>query len=195
MKLLIGGSKSKIFHLKEFGEALSNFGIEYKLVNDVEIYSGFPSKKIPGNFQTLSKFNKLIDELKPDAVFYDNQLHFGLAVLKSKIPLFMHLRGDYWSEMKWARETIYKMPHQRFAAWWKMSIAEKLAKKVWTPDVVVTCIERGLHEPLRCFLLFVVIWTTIGLIVSSAFFSDSLSAFLPFFLLGIFTGLLLPAFQ
>jgi len=125
LKLLIGGSKSKIFHLKEFGEALSNFGIEYKLVNDVEIYSGFPSKKIPRNFQTLSKFHKLIDELKPDAVFYDNQLHFGLAVLKSKIPLFMHLRGDYWSEMKWARETIYKMPHQIFAAWWKMNMGEK----------------------------------------------------------------------
>ena len=75
-----------------------------------------------------------------------------------------------------------------------MSIAEKLAKQLWTPDVVVTCIERGLHEPLRCFLLFVVIWTTLGLIVSYAFFSSSFSAFLPFFLLGNFTGLLLPKF-
>jgi len=125
MRLLIAGSKSKFFHLKEFGEALFHLGVEYKLINDVEIYTGFPSRKITKSFQTLSKFNELVDNFKPDVVFYDNQLHFGLAVLKSKIPLFMHLRGDYWSEMKWARETIYKTPHKRFAAWYKMRIAKK----------------------------------------------------------------------
>jgi len=75
-----------------------------------------------------------------------------------------------------------------------MGIVEKLVKKLWTPDVVVTCIERRLHEPLRCFILFIVIWTTIGLVVSHVFFSDSFTAVLPFFLLGNFTGLLLPEF-
>ena len=123
--MLIGGAKTKLFHLKEFGEALEKLGHDYKLVHDIEIYTGFPTRKITQSFQTLSKFNKLIEDFQPDAVFYDNQLHFGLAVLKFKIPLFMHLRGDYWSEMKSARETIYKTPHKRFALWWKMRIAEK----------------------------------------------------------------------
>ena len=75
-----------------------------------------------------------------------------------------------------------------------MGIAEKLVNRVWTPDTVGSFIEWGLHKPLRSFLLFVLTWTTIGLFVSAAFFSSSLAAFLPFFLLGLFTGLLLPRF-
>ena len=69
-----------------------------------------------------------------------------------------------------------------------------LAKTLWTPAVVATCLKRGLHKPLRSLLLFVLTWTTIGLFVSSAFFSSSFTAFLPFFLLGIFTGLVLSRF-
>ena len=46
MRLLIGGASSKFFHLKEFGEAISKFGVEYKLVNDVNVIDGFPSRKI-----------------------------------------------------------------------------------------------------------------------------------------------------
>jgi len=125
LKLLIGGTRSKFFHLKEFAEALTEFGVQCKVVNDIEIYSGFPSRKITQCFQTRAKFSRLVDEFKPDAVFYDNQLHFGLASIKAQIPLFMHLRGDYWSEIKWARQTIYKTPHKRFALWWKSKIADR----------------------------------------------------------------------
>ena len=75
-----------------------------------------------------------------------------------------------------------------------MGIAEKLVKRLWTPDTVGALIERGLYKPLKCFLLSVVSWTIIGLFVSYAFFSSLFTAFLPFFLLGIFTGLLLPKF-
>lgn len=71
---------------------------------------------------------------------------------------------------------------------------EKLAKEFWTPDLVETFIKRGLHQPHRCFIIFVTIWTAIGLIVSAAFFSGSLTAMIPFCLLGIVTGLMLPPF-
>ncbi|MGH2574857.1 MAG: glycosyltransferase family 4 protein [Ignavibacteria bacterium] len=125
MRLLIAGSMSKFFHLKEFGESLVKLGLEYKLVNDIEIYSGFPSTSISCWFQTLSKFNELVDGFRPDAVFLDTQSHFGLATIKSKIPLIMHLRGDYWSEYNWAKDTIYRTPQRRFALWWKKRIAER----------------------------------------------------------------------
>ena len=104
MRLLIAGAKSKFFHLKEFGDALTKFGVEYKLVHDLEIYTGFPSKNIKDWFPSKEKFNALISEFKPDAVFIDRQAHFGLATIEAKIPLFILLRGDYWSEIKWARE-------------------------------------------------------------------------------------------
>lgn len=125
MRLLIGGSSSKFFHLKEFGESLTKLGVEYKLVHDVEIHDGFPSRKISNWIPNKSKFNHLIKEFKPDAIFIDRQAHFGVAALETGIPLFVHLRGDYWSEMKWAKETLYKSPIKRTV----LSLKNKLAQK------------------------------------------------------------------
>ncbi len=128
MRLLIAGAKPKFFHLKEFGEALAKFGVDYKLVHDVDVYTGFPSRNIRDWIPSNKKFNQLIKEFKPDAVFVDRQTHFGLATLKAKIPLFVQLRGEYWSEMKWAKNTLYKSPHKCFALWWRERIADKCFK-------------------------------------------------------------------
>ncbi|MEM3008239.1 MAG: glycosyltransferase family 4 protein [Candidatus Nitrosotenuis sp.] len=124
MRLLIAGAKSKFFHLKEFGDALKKFGVEYKLVHDLEIYTGFPSKNIRNWFPSKKKFNALISEFKPNAVFVDRQAHLGLAAIEAKIPLFILLRGDYWSEIKWAKETLYKSPIRRVALWKRDKIAQ-----------------------------------------------------------------------
>jgi len=97
-----------MFHLKEFEENLTEIGIDCKLVSDAEIYDGFPSRKISNWFQNQRKFHKLIEDFKPNAILIDRQRHFGLAAIKTKIPLLVHLRGDFWSEIKWAKETIYK---------------------------------------------------------------------------------------
>ena len=56
MRLLIGGSPSKIFHLKEFVNALSKINIETKLVIDTDVKDGFPSRKISNWFQSRKKF-------------------------------------------------------------------------------------------------------------------------------------------
>jgi hypothetical protein len=122
---LIGGSSSKFFHLKEFGDALTKFNVEYKLVHDVEIYDGFPSRKIRNWIPNRAKFNQLIKEFRPDAIFVDRHAHFGVAALETKIPLFVHLRGDYWSEIKWAKETLYKSPIKRVV----ISLKDRLAQK------------------------------------------------------------------
>jgi hypothetical protein len=108
MKLLIGGSPTKIFHLKEFGNKLESIGVECKIVIDSEICDGFPSKKIQNWFTSKKKFNKITKEFQPDAVLVDRQRYFGLAAIKSNIPLLVHVRGDFWSEIQWAKETIYK---------------------------------------------------------------------------------------
>jgi len=108
MKLLIGSSPTKIFHIKEFGEKLESIGVECKICIDSEIYDGFPSKKIQNWFPSKKKFNEIIKEFHPDAVLIDRQRHFGLATIKSNIPLLVHVRGDFWSEIKWAKETTYK---------------------------------------------------------------------------------------
>jgi glycosyltransferase involved in cell wall biosynthesis len=125
MRLLIAsGSLGKYFHLKEFSDALQKLGVDTKLVIESEYSNGFPSKKISQWFST-KKFKNLIKDFKPDAVFIDRQLHFGADTLKAGIPLFVLLRGQYWSEMEFAKKTRYKGPVSKGVLWARNRIAEK----------------------------------------------------------------------
>lgn len=126
MRILIAyGSKGKFFHMKEFSDALTKFGVECKLVKDTDYSKGFPSKNIRDWFFGSRKFASLINEFRPDAVFIDRQAHFGINVIKAKIPLFILLRGHYWSEIHYAKQTLYKGPLTRFVIWFRNRIAEK----------------------------------------------------------------------
>ena len=108
MKLLIGASSSKMFHLKEFARNLEKFDIETKVVLDSDFADGFPSRKMKNWFNSNKKFKKLINEFKPDVIFVDRTRHFALEASKTDIPLVIHLRGDHWAEIIMARETLYK---------------------------------------------------------------------------------------
>jgi len=125
LRLLIGGSSSKIFHLKEFSDSLERIGVECKLVFDADYADGFPSRKLGNWFKSDKKFENLIKEFNPDAIFVDRQRHFGLAATKTEVPLLVHLRGNYWEEIKMARETLYKSPPKRIALQKWENIAEK----------------------------------------------------------------------
>ncbi len=128
MRLLIGGAEAKLFHLKEFAKKLANYDCECKVVVDVNYVGGFPSRKISNWFQPYKKFNKLIEEFKPDAVFVDRQNHFGLATIKANLPLFVHLRGDYWSELKWVKETMSGISITKEGIRVRQKIADKCFK-------------------------------------------------------------------
>ena len=107
LKLLIGGSSSKFFHLREFVKALEKNNVTCKLVEDIEYCDGFPSRRVKNWFQTTTKFRKMISEFNPDIILVDRQRHFGLESIKTKIPVLVHLRGDFWKEIKMAEETTY----------------------------------------------------------------------------------------
>ena len=129
MKLLIGGSTSKIFHLKEFANALTNLGVDCKVVVDTDICNGFPSRKVTDWFQTRKKFNQLVSEFKPDIILVDRQRHFALAVSKQNIPLVIHLRGNIWKELEWAKDTLYKSLPKRIALQIWISITRQTFQK------------------------------------------------------------------
>ncbi|WP_236687712.1 glycosyltransferase family 4 protein [Candidatus Nitrosotenuis cloacae] len=52
-----------------------------------------------------------------------------MAAVESGIPTYMLLRGDYWSEMKWAKQTLYKTLSRRIALYQWNKIAEKCFEK------------------------------------------------------------------
>ena len=137
MKILIasgaagGSAKGRIgkhLHLKDFGEALLRKGVDYKLVYETDYISGFPSKDIKSWF-SKKKFHKLINEYNPNLVFADRQSHFALESIKLKIPTYVYLRGNYWSEVEWAKKTIYKSPLMRWVVDQKKKIANQVFAK------------------------------------------------------------------
>ena len=115
MKLLIGASSSKLFHLKEFAENLKKKNIECNLVFDSDYADGFPNRKISKWFSTNKKFKKIINEFEPDVIFVDRTRHFALEASKTDIPLVIHLRGNHWAEIIMARETLYKSAGKKIA--------------------------------------------------------------------------------
>ena len=125
MRLLLGVDRSKVFHVNEFAKTLSKVGIECKIVIDSDIYDGFPSRRVSSWFQTAKKAHNLFEEFEPDAVFVDRHGHFAKAVLDAGLPLLSHLRGDYWSEIKWYLETIGRDPVKRVGRHIKSRIEEK----------------------------------------------------------------------
>lgn len=146
MKVLIGGSTSKIFHLKEMENSLISLGVETKLVIDTEIYDGFPSRNLKKWFQTKDKFNKLINDFKPDAILIDRQhTLFDVASVETKIPVFVLLRGDYWSEIKWAKETLYKGIVMKTV----IKIKEKRAEKCFENSTVILPICNYLKDIVK----------------------------------------------
>jgi len=148
LRLLIGGSSSFFFHLKEFSDTLNSLGVESKLVFDGDYADGFPSRKIGNWFQTKKKFSKLIDEFKPDAIFVDRQRHFGINALKANIPLFVLLRGHYWSEIYWNKRTMYKPLHKRIALWqW-----DKLGKEILNGATAILPICKYLEKITNKFV-------------------------------------------
>ena len=147
MKLLIAyGSQGKFFHLNEFSESLQKLGVETMLVKDSDFSTGFPSKKPEEWIGTNKKFKNLIQEFSPDAVFIDRQSHFGIDALKFKIPLFILLRGHYWSEIEWAKQTLYKYPVKRSVLYFKNKIAEKCFKNSTTIIPICDYLKKIVEE-------------------------------------------------
>ena len=87
-------SVGKYFHLKDFGDSLRKHNVDYKLVNELDYFIGFPTKSLRKYFSSKKKLNKLISEFEPDAVLVDRQSNFGLEIIKRGIPLFVFLAQD-----------------------------------------------------------------------------------------------------
>ncbi len=130
MRLLIGGSSSKMFHLNEFSKMLQEFNVETKLVFDSDYADGFPSRKFSRWIKKNNEFEKLVEGFKPDLILVDRQRHFGLQATKTNIPLLVHLRGNYWKEIDMAKQTLYK------------SIPKKIAINKWE-EIAEICFKNS----------------------------------------------------
>lgn len=96
------------------------------MINDLEIYDdSFLTRKILRWIKEPNEFTKLIKEFNPDVVFTERVSHFSLLIIKRKIPLLIFLRGNYWKELKFAKETIYSSIQKKIELFFKNRTAEK----------------------------------------------------------------------
>ena len=154
LKLLIaysGGGpdvsgKGKYFHLKEFSNALQKFGVECKLVLDIDYARGFPSKKLGEWVTGKKKFKSLIKEFLPDAILIDSPGHFGSAAIDAKIPLFILLRGNYWLEVEAAKKTLYNNQKMRTVIWFRNRISEKCFRNATVIFPICRYLENVVKE-------------------------------------------------
>ena len=145
LKMLIGGAEHKFSHLEQFGKTFEKYGGNYKLVLDYDIVNGFPSKNFQSWVSPYKKFKKLISEFNPDLVFIDRQSQFGVAAIKENLPLFLHLRGDYWSELEWSKQTINTSLKSKGILHFK----EKIAKQCFENARVILPLSDYLSNIVR----------------------------------------------
>jgi len=128
LNLILAAHQSRVLVLQEFANALTKLGVNCIVVKDNEVYDGFPSRNFRNWFQSRAKLKNLINSFKPDVVFLDRPRHFGIGSIKEKIPVYMFLKGDFWTELKLAEQTLYKSPHRRLALWQWNRIAKTIFK-------------------------------------------------------------------
>lgn len=148
MRLLIGSQdRSRILHWEEFGRALSRFGVEWRVVNNIDVVDGFPTKKIHrwGGDWLPKRFNGLIEDFKPDAILTDGLRHFGTAALKSGIPLIVFLAGDFWEETRQARETRYSSFPRSMA----IRRLERMGTEILSGSRIIMPVSRYLEGIVR----------------------------------------------
>ena len=129
MKMLIAIDESRFDYLLPFADALSKYGIECKIINDLEIYDDPKNNKIFRWIKTPKKFLAIINEFKPDLVFTERVSHFTTLVTKQKIPLLIFLRGDYWTELNLSKNTMNTSLEKQIILFIKNRIAETNFKK------------------------------------------------------------------
>lgn len=106
MRILVAGSSSKLPQLSKFRDALIRHGEECEIVNDRVVPSNVGSE-FSDMLHGINKFNQLINSFKPEIIYIDRGSRFGVKAVRCHIPVFLQLRGDYWSELEWARKTQY----------------------------------------------------------------------------------------
>lgn len=124
-----------MFYVHELGKALTDMGVDCRIEVDIDAYSSAPdsaANRTIGSFLNYMKlvpdppkFKEIMNNFRPDVVLTNSQSYFGLMATRAGKPLLMHLRGDYWTELEWAKETLYTTLQRRLALQWKNKIAEK----------------------------------------------------------------------
>ena len=158
MKLLIAVDKARFHNLKQLGDELTKYGIDYKLIDDLDIYDN-PSifDKYVRWMKTPKKFQNIINEFKPDMVLTERVSHFSLLVIKSKTPLWIYLGGDHWTEIEQFDKITKISPLRKIELWYKRRINEKCfreSKTIIADDKYIVRLVKKRYPDKKIILMY-----------------------------------------
>jgi len=135
LKLLIAVDRKRFFLIDQFADELRKKGIECLVIDDLDIYD----KNEPGNkylkwIGTPKKFQKIMNDFKPDIIFTERVSHFSSLVIKTDIPLIIFVRGEDglphdWSKINWKEQTLETSFSNKINIFTKQKIAKKCYEK------------------------------------------------------------------
>ena len=125
--------------------ALQKNDIKCKLIYDIEYANKFFDINIKNRLGKQKKLKKLLDEFGPDVVLLDRLSGIATEITKANIPLFILIRGNFWEESKWARETIYTSPQKRLSFFKN----QRFAKACFNNASVILPISKYLENVVR----------------------------------------------
>jgi len=135
LKLLIAVDRKRFFLIDQFADELRKKGIECLVIDDLDIYD----KDEPGNkylkwIGTPKKFQKIMNDFKPDMIFTERASHFSSLVIKTDIPLIIFVRGEDglphdWSKINWKEQTLETSFSNKINIFTKQKIAKKCYEK------------------------------------------------------------------
>ena len=144
-KLLVIGNKDRFIHLEKFLSELNKKGIETKLIYDLDYVNKFFEPNLIKKFSKKKKFEHILKTFKPTVILLDRISRIAEDVIEKKIPLWILMRGNYWEEVRWAKETIYKTRKQRLS----VKRNEKLADYCFKNSELILPISKYLEGEIR----------------------------------------------
>jgi len=135
LKLLIAVDKNRFFYINQFASELKKNGIDCLVINDLDIYDKInSSNKYLKWMKTPKKFQKIMDDFKPDVIFTERVSHFSSLVIKTDVPLIIFVRGEDglphdWSKINWKEQTLETSFSNKINIFTKQKIAKKCYEK------------------------------------------------------------------
>ena len=143
MRLLIAVDKTRFFYMNQFANALKLKGVNYQIIDDLDIYGNSKfGKKYLRWITTPKKIQNIIDEFKPNLILTERVSHFSSLITKMNIPLIIFLRGNYWHEIELGKQTLDKSKIKKF----ELSAKEKIAHKCFSESAMILPICKHLEK-------------------------------------------------
>jgi glycosyltransferase involved in cell wall biosynthesis len=129
--------------MNQFANALKLKGVNYQIIDDLDIYGNSKfGKKYLRWITTPKKIQNIIDEFKPDLILTERVSHFSSLITKMDIPLIIFLRGNYWHEIELGKQTLDKSKIKQF----ELSAKEKIAHKCFSKSAMILPICKHLEK-------------------------------------------------